>query len=376
MKKNGFITSAFLYGMLALFIALMLSTLAIMANRKISMDNLRDDAITNMKKESVSDDKSASEVIVEKTEEEKKEVGIVEDNNIDKNYTEKKEDNSLGGDGKRYVYQGASPKNYVLFNEELWRIMAIEANGKLKITKDSLIAAGVVYDERNHRSSDYCYASSGCNAWGSITTSYDNTGTEHITGMSIKENGTKFNLPEKESTLAIYLNNDYYNDLRDFAKALIADDGGTFNVGAIKLDSNQDLATDIEQVSSVKWKGKIGVPDVTEYVKASNNAECKSFSQGAILASGNKCRENNYLYVPAEDGVGKTWQLSTPKMGTVTDVYSVRPGDNNKNNDGYIANQQAWYGASIRPVIYLKPNLSIKQGDGSKENPYVFEVKS
>lgn len=48
MKKNGFISSALLYGMLALFLVIMISTLAILGNRKLSMDKLKENALNNI----------------------------------------------------------------------------------------------------------------------------------------------------------------------------------------------------------------------------------------------------------------------------------------------------------------------------------------
>ena len=48
MKEKGFISSALLYGMLALFLVIMMSTLAILGNRKLSMDKLKENALTNV----------------------------------------------------------------------------------------------------------------------------------------------------------------------------------------------------------------------------------------------------------------------------------------------------------------------------------------
>lgn len=48
MKKNGFIASALLYGMLALFLTLMLTTLATLSNRKITLDKLKENALTSV----------------------------------------------------------------------------------------------------------------------------------------------------------------------------------------------------------------------------------------------------------------------------------------------------------------------------------------
>ena len=50
MKQNGFIASALLYGMLALFLMLMLSTLYILANNKVTMDKLKEKALEIVEK--------------------------------------------------------------------------------------------------------------------------------------------------------------------------------------------------------------------------------------------------------------------------------------------------------------------------------------
>lgn len=39
----------------------------------------------------------------------------------------------------RYIYRGSEPNNYILFNNELWRIMAKEIDGTYKIIRDEMI---------------------------------------------------------------------------------------------------------------------------------------------------------------------------------------------------------------------------------------------
>ena len=45
MQKNGFISSALLYGMLTLFLVVMMGTLAVLGNRKMAMDKLKAERI-------------------------------------------------------------------------------------------------------------------------------------------------------------------------------------------------------------------------------------------------------------------------------------------------------------------------------------------
>ena len=48
MNQKGFIASALLYGMLALFLVIMISTLLVMANNKMSMDRLKQEALSKV----------------------------------------------------------------------------------------------------------------------------------------------------------------------------------------------------------------------------------------------------------------------------------------------------------------------------------------
>ena len=45
MNEKGFIASALLYGMLALFLVIMISTLYVFANNKLGMDRLKEKAL-------------------------------------------------------------------------------------------------------------------------------------------------------------------------------------------------------------------------------------------------------------------------------------------------------------------------------------------
>lgn len=41
----------------------------------------------------------------------------------------------------RYYYQGSNINNYIEFNNELWRIVSVESDGKIKITKDGVLSS-------------------------------------------------------------------------------------------------------------------------------------------------------------------------------------------------------------------------------------------
>ena len=115
MQKNGFITSALLYGMLSLFLVLMLGSLAILSNRKFSMDKLKEASINDTNK---------NEEVEEVT------------TDIAYNYIANGKDFDENG---RYVYEGKSPNNYITFNNETWRIISLEPDHTIKIMRNKSI---------------------------------------------------------------------------------------------------------------------------------------------------------------------------------------------------------------------------------------------
>ena len=50
MKQNGFITSALLYGILSLFLILILGTVSILANRKLANDKIKESVLNDVQK--------------------------------------------------------------------------------------------------------------------------------------------------------------------------------------------------------------------------------------------------------------------------------------------------------------------------------------
>ncbi len=50
MRKNGFVTSALLYGILSLFLILILGTVSILANRKLANDKIKESVLNDVQK--------------------------------------------------------------------------------------------------------------------------------------------------------------------------------------------------------------------------------------------------------------------------------------------------------------------------------------
>ena len=197
-----------------------------------------------------------------------------------------------------YTYRGSNPNNYVTFNGEQWRIISANtSDNTIKIMRNEVLEDRQFDTEsgRYQGSSGYCngYVSGyyyGCNVWGNSSTLYD-SGLSPITTLEREYNGTKYTLPAVEADLNTYLNGEYYNSLSATVQNMVKEDA-VYKVGVLNF-ANQILNADIEQVSAAKWKGKIALIDITEYIRSSTNNGCINMYQGF----NEYCARNNWMYL-------------------------------------------------------------------------------
>jgi len=217
----------------------------------------------------------------------------------------------------RYVYKGAAPANYITFNGEEagWRIISVEADGTLKIMRNSII---------------------GDQYWDDVDNASNNWAT---------------------ATLNMYLNSTYKNSI-DTTYIQTHD----FGVGPVE-DKNNDLAAQITAEKSSTWNGDIGLMSVSDYLRANTNtAQCGSYSLNNTNYS--TCATTNWIVdvITSSD----QWTIS-PYPSSAAGVFCVdgvgrvfSDGTNMWNNGGN-------YG--VAPVLYLKSNISLL-GKGTSGQPY------
>ena len=262
----------------------------------------------------------------------------------------------------RYVYRGNNPNNYIMFNNELWRIISKEVDGTYKIAKDESIG-NMLFDEENHRlttNNTYCdYPESGCNVYGAIA------GTYTFAGQS----GTV----TEDSSIAEYLNGEYYNSLTPTAKSQMQTHA--FNIGGVLLitDAIYDLPINLQFEKAYQWTGNIGLPNVTDIIQASLNRNC----YGAALAyQATDVCTMNYLVDDMEDNtILYTLNGYSDEMYAFSyEVWVMENEDMHKtlyiNSPSYISTD---FKSDIRPVLFLKSTTQIIDGDGSKSNPYIIQ---
>ena len=152
----------------------------------------------------------------------------------------------------RCVYRGSNPNNYIEFNDELWRIIAVEADNTLKIIRDESIGK-MAFDEAKYRNvemSNYCNLASteGCNAWSSVDNIYS-------LGLNVTQN----------ASVNDFLNENYYNSFDIKWKDLIIKHN--FYVGNIYLeDETTSFPKNLQDAKAILWQGNIGLLNTSSFI--------------------------------------------------------------------------------------------------------------
>ena len=241
-----------------------------------------------------------------------------------------------------YRYRGASPKNYVTFNGETWRILGVfptddgtgKVENRIKLIRNESI--GTQYWDTN--------GTYGSNNWA------------------------------RPADLNTYLNETYYNSLNNVNQNMIGSSkyylGGNKSASSITTIQMYSYERKISGSNYFSinypnsWVGKLALMYASDYGYASDNCEVKLLYELNDDASKDirACNQTSWLYNI------KTYEWLLPHFVGDSRAFFV-------GNTGYIyinyikSNQMA-----VRPTLYLKPNVQIMDGDGTSTNPYVFAL--
>ena len=253
----------------------------------------------------------------------------------------------------RYVYRGADPNNYIEFNNELWRIIAKEADGTYKILRNKIVT-NMPFDNDNFRDKEsngaggtYCANSSyGCNAWAA---------TANMVGSPAEfTNGNYSGTVLLDSSLNTYLNGEYLNSITVNKDKIVNHD---YSIGSVTYNNN-DLQGQIASENNYKWNGSIGLISVSDYLKANSDMEtCGTASTNNSAYT--TCRNTNWMYIS-----GTYWWTLSPFAGNSYFVWYVYP-------DGSLLRNYARTSYGVRPAVYLTSNLSLS-GSGTESDPFII----
>ena len=278
----------------------------------------------------------------------------------------------------RYIYRGSEPNNYIQFNNELWRIIAKETDGTYKIIRDEILPQNanyttMAYDERNHRTTDnntYCKYSNfyGCGVYAAVS------------GTFQTPDGKYSGTVTEDSSIKEYLNNTYYPTLNGTSKTQVQ--SHAFNIGSVQyLDEsgNDSIEKNIAGEKMYQWTGNVGLVNVSDLLRASTNIACTSATDEFNAVDQDVPQETCGSYLttmsPINEGLGGIGYWTMNAFSAESDDYpgfawraafSQGVGQFGR----YFASNDYNHGA--RPVLYLKSDIELTSGTGTKGNPFVI----
>ena len=252
----------------------------------------------------------------------------------------------------RYVYRGSNPNNYIMFNDELWRIIAKEADGTYKIVRNELLSDYMPFDEEDFRDSGsngaggtYCANSSyGCNAWAA---------NANLVGSPAEfTNTTQTGTVLLDSTLNTYLNMTYLKSIKTNADKIAVH---TWDIGSVVVD-NDDLKEQINGEKAYQWNGKVGLISHSDYIRANSN-QSMCGTDKINYENYETCRDLDWMYIS-----GEYWWLVSPDADNTFDVFYVH-------RDGGVSRDNAHHSDGVRPAVYLSSDITLS-GSGTSSDPY------
>ena len=261
----------------------------------------------------------------------------------------------------RLIYRGQNPDNYITFNNETWRIIAKEIDGTYKIIRNETLPNRAFDNQNRTASSTYCTNVSGCGVYAAVE------------GIFSSPNGTQSGTVTEDSSIKIYLNEDFYvNNINEVAKRQMI--SHSFNIGAVeRLDQSGAEADSIEKnIAGEKmytWTGNVGLANVSDILRASTNPLCTS---ATISCNGTNECNSNYLLDKGNTSSLYYWTIN---------AYSSKSGDSSSDTwYGYMFSSDTSVGHSSagasfyvpRPVVFLKSDTTFS-GSGTSDNPFTIK---
>jgi len=262
-------------------------------------------------------------------------------------------------------YYGSNPNNYVLFNNELWRIIGVFGNNVKLVRSESL---GSLSWDSSESSINEGW---GVNEWSqadlksylntmyyggdTTVTCYDGQNKKEVTCPTNKLDETSKSLIDKHTwnTGAIDYNTRtntlaFYKDERGKQTGKICNGGAGCN-------------DTVERTT--EWTGYIGLPYATDYAYASSESVCETNMQKQDSSNNYICKNNNWMQRSTW-----AWYFSPFVDGSFARYAWCVSGD------GVAYGNRAANSIAVAPSIYLKSNVLIESGNGTSTDPYELSL--
>ena len=217
--------------------------------------------------------------------------------------------------GEELVYRGEDVNNYVQFNNQLWRIVKMDAEGDFKLVLAQRTDESYAWDDAYNSERDSNVG---------ITTDYLHTNIRKVL-------------------------NDYYEEnFTTDSKAKIV----SKNLCVGKYAQTDEFSVD-KECSTVKENDKIGLLTASDYKNASLDENCTKLDS-------NECSNYNYL---ADSSSINTWILNSSSADTFR-VYYISET---------IRRSNASSTKRINPVIFISSKAIVSEGKGTLDKPYIIK---
>ena len=249
-----------------------------------------------------------------------------------------------------YRYEGKNPNNYVLFNDELWRVIGVFSMKTASGNTQNLVKL-----IRNETLDGLAWNGSNNNNWSSATL------RQQLNNGYLNATDSTCNVYSTSVTKTCYFSETGLNSTsRGMIESVVWNLGGTSSYGAT-ADSfyTAERGTTVYSGRPTEWTGKVGLMYPSDYGYAVLASSCERTTNSS---SYNKtaCAGNNWLKSDSYQ-----WTL-TPRTSRSDYVFYV-------NSYGFLGYNNAHHGGGARPSIYLKSNIVVLGGDGSRDFPYIIK---
>lgn len=212
--------------------------------------------------------------------------------------------------GENYIFKGDNVNNYVSFADKVWRILRINSDGSIRMI-DTTRRDSVSWDDRYNSEKEY--------------------------NIGIND----YNVSRIKDTL-----NDIYNEFSNSDKTYILKQNLCIGKRS-EEETNNDGSV---ECSSVAENQNIGLIQVNEFALASLSDKCNN-------PTSPECSNYNYL-----TDIDSMWTLNADSTNSYK-VFKISGTAFTTNAINY---------AQPKVVIHINSQVNYVSGDGTEENPYVF----
>ena len=271
-----------------------------------------------------------------------------------------------------YRYIGSNPNNYVIFNDEIWRIIGVfpvvnakgETENRIKIVRNAYIGR---YSWDNKNISTGAEDNNGKNDWTEprlmklLNSGYEN---EEVGGSLYYNRGSGICYSGSNNST---VNCDFSESgLSDEAKSMTSkvlwylggkDSRTTSNTG--EDDYVLERGNRVTTNRSLSWLGEVGLIYISDYSYTFANGVSNT-CYNTIMSCNSSESSNSWLY----NGYRMTL---THRQYTYTDVFMI-------DGNGTMRFSSVSNTTGVQPTLYLNSNIKITSGNGSSDNPYRLSI--